>query len=221
MDFLVALSSGFLLGCLHSFDVDHVTAVSAFVANNPGRRSAMKFGLFWGLGHTTTLLVLGLATVAFKFAIPAVVQTFAEAAVGIILVALGVWTSAQFFRHRHIHLHKHTHDGVEHTHFHSHNTERNHRHHHSMFAIGATHGLAGTASVMVIIPLTIARSLPTAAAFLALFGLGTVLSMSLAAALLGTAARALDRSNVLSWVRLAAGLSSIALGTAWIGMNVL
>lgn len=90
-----------------------------------------------------------------------------------------------------------------------------------MFAIGATHGLAGTASVMVIIPLTIARSLPTAAAFLALFGLGTVLSMSLAAALLGTAARALDRSNVLSWVRLAAGLSSIALGTAWIGMNVL
>lgn len=220
MDFLVALSSGFLLGCLHSFDVDHVAAVSAFVANNPEKKSAMKFGLFWGLGHTATLLTLGLAAVAFKFVIPAVVQTFAEAVVGIILVALGIWTMVQFFRHRHIHLHKHTHDGVEHAHFHSHSTEHSHRHHHSMFAIGATHGLAGTASVMVIVPLTIASSVPTAAAFLVLFGLGTVLSMSFAATLLGTAARALERSNLFSWVRFVAGLSSILLGTIWIGKTL-
>ncbi|HEX9614729.1 MAG TPA: urease accessory protein UreH, partial [Bacteroidota bacterium] len=158
MEFLFALLSGFILGMLHAFDADHLAAVTTFSSSQPDARKAAVFGLVWGLGHSITLLLFGLLVMTLRFAIPPLVESLAETAVGLILIAIGIWALRNVFHHKSIHLHKHVHDGVEHVHFHSHETGSDHRHRHSMFLVGAAHGLAGTASVLILIPVTLSQS---------------------------------------------------------------
>lgn len=216
MEWILPLAAGFILGCLHAFDVDHLTAVTAFASRSPNVRSAARFGLYWGLGHTATLFVLGMATVVFKFAIPEAFAHAAEFVVGLLLVVIGVWTLGEVFRKKHMHIHRHEHDGVDHVHIHSHQQAESHAHQHSMFAVGATHGLAGTASVLVIIPMTVVASYWTAAAFLLLFGFGTILAMSVFALVLGSVTRTIGTRLRLPWIRGTAGVASLAVGITWI-----
>ncbi len=220
MNFILSAVSGFTLGCLHAFDADHITAVTVFATKSPDRIKAVRFGVLWGLGHTATLLVLGVATAMFKFVIPPPVQSAGEILVGLLLVAIGAWSLNGVLRRKDIHLHTHAHDGVEHSHFHSHRQEESHLHHHSMFAIGAAHGLAGTASVMVIVPLTIAQSLFAVGAYLLLFGLGTILAMSAFAFMIGSLSTSAGKKGYVLRVRGLAGAASVIVGILWIGQKV-
>ena len=127
-------------------------AVTAFTSKHPHGKKAAKFGLMWGLGHTTTLLLFGGISVALKFAIPPLLESIAEFAVGALLIVIGIWVLRDILQGKQIHIHTHTHDGFEHIHFHSHEHEAHHRHSHSMFLVGAAYGFAGTAAVLVIVP---------------------------------------------------------------------
>lgn len=55
------ISLGLILGIRHAFDPDHLAAVSTIVTEGGGLKRAARVGLFWGLGHTATLLVAGMA----------------------------------------------------------------------------------------------------------------------------------------------------------------
>lgn len=220
MEFLLALVSGFTLGCVHAFDADHIAAVTAFASKHPDARKAARFGLIWGLGHTTTLVVFGGISAALKFVIPPLVETLAEGLVGLLLVGIGVWVLQDLLRRKHIHIHAHTHDGVEHVHFHSHEEGAHHRHEHSMFLVGAAHGFAGTAAVMVIIPLTLSQSLVTALVFLLLFGAGTIAAMGTFAYLVGSLSKLNGAKRFLTAFRGVAGAASLGLGLLWIGAAV-
>ncbi len=220
MELVLALIAGLTLGCIHAFDVDHLSAVAVFASKHPSPQKAFRFGLMWGLGHTAALVVLGLFVTAFRFVIPPVVESLAELLVGILLVAIGGWVLRDVFKRKHIHIHQHTHDGVEHVHFHSHANSIEHRHRHSLFFVGATHGLAGTASVMVLIPLAASQSLLTSAAFLLLFGVGTIVAMSFFAFLFGIMSTKIAQTTQLSKLQSIAGAVSIIIGFFWIG-NVL
>ncbi len=221
MDLMLAIASGFTLGCLHAFDVDHVAAVTAFATKHPNARRASLFGIYWGLGHTTTLLVLGGLSVGLKFVIPAGLSDAAEILVGVLLVAIGGWVLRDFFRGAKVHVHKHTHDGVEHVHFHSHGHGEDHRHRHSMFLVGAVHGFAGTAAVMVLIPITITESLAISALYLILFGIGTMTAMGLFAYLLGAATQRAGSERLITAIQAMAGSLSMILGILWIGKRFL
>lgn len=221
MELLLTMIAGLILGCIHAFDVDHVTAVTVFVSKNPDPRKAAFLGVRWGLGHTATTFVLGLLSMTLRFVIPPLLQSFAEVLVGILLIAIGVWVLRDVLRRRHVHLHKHTHDGVEHTHLHSHEHREDHYHTHSMFLIGAAHGFAGTASIMVIIPLAITSSLLSTLMFLVLFGIGTILAMGMLAYVMGTLAHSLSAKNILQRVQAVSGAVSICVGLAWIGHEIL
>ena len=221
MDLILAVVGGFTLGCLHAFDVDHVAAVTAFASKHPDARGAAFFGIYWGLGHTTTLLVLGGLSVALKFVIPPALSAAAEMLVGILLVAIGAWVLGGFFRGRKIHLHKHTHEGTEHLHFHSHALGVDHRHRHSMFAVGAAHGFAGTAAVMVLVPITVTQSLAFALVYLLLFGLGTMSAMGLFAYFLGSVTKKAASARLIAVVQGVAGSLSLLIGLLWIGERVL
>jgi len=218
---LVPVATGFLLGCIHAFDVDHVIAVTAFASKQAHTRGAAAYGLVWGLGHATTLVVLGLASLVLKVIIPPMVESIAELGIGGMLIALGVWTLRNVFRRKHIHLHTHSHDGVEHLHFHTHKQGPEHTHKHSMFIIGATHGLAGTAAVMVLLPLAISQSLLASAAYLLLFGMGSVAAMGIFAYLLGKASAIPQARRALPAVQGIAGCVSIATGSVWIGLRLI
>lgn len=221
MDLVLAVAGGLTLGCLHAFDVDHVAAVTAFASKYPSARRATWFGIYWGLGHTATLLVLGGLSVALKFAIPPAVSSAAEVLVGLLLIAIGVWVLRDFFRGRQIHVHRHTHDGMEHVHFHSHAHGGDHRHRHSMFFVGAAHGFAGTAAVMVLIPITVTQSLSFALIYLVLFGIGTMSAMGLFAYLLGNMAQRAGSERIIAIVQAVAGSLSLIIGILWISERVL
>ena len=212
MDLLLALLSGLALGFIHAFDADHVIAVSAFATKHPEPRKAAIFGITWGLGHSTTVLVLGLVSLALRFVVSPIVESFAETAVGILLVAVGVWVLVGLFRRRNIHIHKHAHDGLEHIHLHSHAHTQRHRHKHSMFIIGATHGFAGTATIMVIIPIALTQSFITAGLYLLLFSAGTIVAMTAIAYFIGAAAEKLHTRNGLALFQGLAGFVSICTG---------
>ncbi len=221
MEFLLALVGGLTLGSIHAFDPDHVTAVSAFATKHPSPGRAAWFGVIWGLGHTVTVLLFGGLSVALKFVIPPIIESIAEVAVGVFLIGIGIWVLRDILKRRHIHLHKHVHDGVEHFHFHSHENAEDHRHRHSMFMVGATHGLAGTASVMVIIPVTLSQSLFTALLYLLLFGVGTIISMGTFASVVGSVSRFAGAKNFLPYIRGIAATASLVVGLLWVSEAII
>src|SRR3954463_12336584 len=88
MAFVVAL----LLGLRHATDPDHLTAVSTLFlgSQRDGPRRATRLGLAWGLGHGLTLFVFGLPVILFRRYLPDVFQRGAEAAIGLVIVALAL-----------------------------------------------------------------------------------------------------------------------------------
>jgi sulfite exporter TauE/SafE len=90
-----------------------------------------------------------------------------------------------------------------------------------MFLIGATHGFAGTASLMVVVPFAITGSILTAAVYLVVFGIGTILAMGMLAFIIGKAALSIKARNALPWVQAVAGVVSLCVGLVWIGHEVL
>ena len=50
---------GFFLGMRHATDSDHVVAVTTIVSRQRRISSAAWTGVFWGIGHSLTLLAVG------------------------------------------------------------------------------------------------------------------------------------------------------------------
>lgn len=84
------LAIGFFLGMRHATDADHVLAVSTIVSKYRSIRHAALIGIFWGLGHTVTILLVGGGIVLFGWVIPPRVGLSMEFSVGLMLIALGV-----------------------------------------------------------------------------------------------------------------------------------
>lgn len=221
MELLLAIISGLALGVVHAFDVDHIAAVTAFASDHPNPKKAATVGIAWGVGHTTTLILLGGISVLFRFVIPPILESVSELTIGFLLISIGSWVIVDLFRNRRTHLHRHVHDGYEHVHFHSHRKSADHHHRHSMFLVGAAHGFAGTASVMVLVPVTLSQSVATAAGYLILFGIGTVVAMGCIALIVGSAAQRVRSTRLLPFLRLASGVASLAIGCVWIGQRIL
>ena len=61
----VVLVVSLLLGLRHASDPDHLAAVTTLIASEEQERirKATSMGLLWGLGHGTTLIVVGLPLV--------------------------------------------------------------------------------------------------------------------------------------------------------------
>ncbi|MCI0893391.1 MAG: urease accessory protein UreH, partial [Chloroflexi bacterium] len=84
-----ALALGIILGIRHSLDPDHVVAVSTIVSEYRNPLRSFWVGISWGLGHTTTLLIIGVVIIALRLTIPDRMALLFEFFVGIMLVALG------------------------------------------------------------------------------------------------------------------------------------
>ncbi|HVB80408.1 MAG TPA: hypothetical protein VNE82_10765 [Candidatus Binataceae bacterium] len=83
---------GLALGMRHATDADHVIAVSAIVTRERRLGIAARIGLCWGVGHTLTIMAVGVAIIIFKVSIPARVGLAMEFAVALVLILLGVST---------------------------------------------------------------------------------------------------------------------------------
>ncbi|OUM85922.1 MAG: hypothetical protein BAA01_15140 [Bacillus thermozeamaize] len=180
---------GFLLGLRHALEPDHMIAVSTIASRSGSLYKAAMAGIFWGIGHTMTLLIVGMLLIGIRVTIPPTVEQWMEAGVGMMLIVLG-WMSVRAIRKEKVHVHAHEHDGERHIHFHSHRHQGDHEHHHDLnpqrasIWIGMIHGLAGSGALAM---MTMASIETTVQAFIyiLLFGLGTILGMLLFTVLLG------------------------------------
>jgi hypothetical protein len=86
---LVALGIAFLLGLRHASDPDHLVAVTSLVAADDGdTRGAARLGAWWGLGHASTLALIGIPLIAFKSGLPSWLESGAEKAIGVVIMLL-------------------------------------------------------------------------------------------------------------------------------------
>lgn len=182
---LVALVIAFVLGLRHASDPDHLVAVTSLVAAEGGDvRAAARLGTWWGLGHASTLLVIGLPLIALKSELPGWLESGAETGIGLVILLLAVrilvkWKSGHYTAGPHIH-HQET-DRERHRHLrleagsaHAHRDLRTPR---QAFAIGTLHGLAGTGAVVLLLVAGLPDRLEAAAA-LAVFAPMSVASMA-------------------------------------------
>jgi len=220
---LALLSGGLLAGIGHVFSgPDHLAAVLPFAVSDP--RRAVRTGVSWGLGHGLGVAILGgLALLVREWVDVEVVSRWAELAVGVLLLYLGL-KALRASRLLTIHEHPHDHgQGHVHSHPHLHFNESDHqpdhgrpprhrRHQHSAFVVGAFHGVAGTAHLVTILPAVASEAGP-AALYLGSYLLGAVAGM--AAFSLGAKAAIRDQRHVPRALQIA-GLTAIAVGIFWV-----
>lgn len=187
---LATVTAGLLAGALglrHAFEPDHLAAVSTMVAERRGRGAWV--GAVWGLGHTLSLLCLGVALVAVRAKLPAKLDDLFELVVAATLLVLGARALLRARAGR-VSVHRHR----------------------APLVVGALHGLAGTGALTALVMASL-PGLPAAIGFMACFGLGAIAGM---AALGGAAGWALRRATrTPAWeARLlaAAGALSLLLG---------
>src|SRR3989304_939319 len=87
---LAILLLGLLLGVRHAFDPDHLVAVTTIISTYRNPLRAIWVGVSWGLGHTTTLLLVGILVLFLKVTLPEQIAHLFEFLVGVVLVVLGV-----------------------------------------------------------------------------------------------------------------------------------
>jgi ABC-type nickel/cobalt efflux system permease component RcnA len=197
---LVAIGLALVLGLRHASDPDHLVAVTSLVASDDaGSRRAVRLGAWWGLGHATILLALGLPLIALKSELPGWLESGAEQAVGLVIIVLASRVLWKWLRGAY-RLASHSHDeagdvaaGTAHRHL-RHGDRPDHRHVHvrtpqQAFGIGVLHGLAGTGAVVLVLIAALPTRLEAAAA-LAVFAPMSLASM---AALTGVFAWILTR----------------------------
>jgi ABC-type nickel/cobalt efflux system permease component RcnA len=181
MSLVVALGIACLLGLRHAADPDHLVATTSLVAADDGdTRGAVRLGAWWGLGHATALLAIGLPLIFLKEELPGWLESGAERAIGIVILALAArviwkWARGDFRAGRHVHddgPHRHLRKGAGSDHGH-----RRVRSPQQAFAIGTLHGLAGTGAVVLLLIAALPSQLEAAAA-LALFAPMSIVSMA-------------------------------------------
>ena len=87
----LALVSAAILGFRHGLDYDHIAAISDITSVQDKTTDAMRYGLLYAAGHALTVTVLGAAAIAFRLSLPQGSDRWAERAVGITLLVLGIY----------------------------------------------------------------------------------------------------------------------------------
>ncbi|MGH7248526.1 MAG: high-affinity nickel-transport family protein [Pseudomonadota bacterium] len=205
---------GLALGMRHATDPDHVVAVTTIVAGERRITAASTIGLVWGLGHTLTVLAVGVAIILFKISIPARLGLAMEFAVAIVLILLGVRAATEVLaplsRRLHaaaserdtdllVHSHRHSHGALAHAHPHVHGDVSSAGQHNHLaaatpfavrrpffraFGVGLVHGLAGSAAIALLV-LSAIPDPRWAVIYLIVFGIGTMAGMVLITTAIG------------------------------------
>jgi high-affinity nickel-transport protein len=243
MSQLLALAGfGFLLGMRHATDADHVIAVTTIL--NRSRRFAHTtlIGALWGLGHTITVVIVGVLIIGFNVVIAPAVGLAMEFAVALMLIGLGILNLTGGLRniterltpptpmHGHDHEHRHAHDSAEahahgHAHLHGHGTDP-----HlggvagvvatfgwyqllRPVAVGLVHGLAGSAAVALLVLATI-QDTGTALAYLVIFCVGVAAGMAVLTTVIGLPfwVARARSAQINRWLTIGSGLLSLVFG---------
>jgi ABC-type nickel/cobalt efflux system permease component RcnA len=240
--FLSILAFGFFLGMRHATDSDHVVAVTTIVSRQRRIGSAALTGVFWGIGHSITLLVVGGAIILFGIVIPEKLGMSLEFCVALMLILLGCLNMRAFKRSvvdvvasaaDRLHQRTHCHGDYVHSHAHKDDPESHGpsesdvptarldrqfggSRFYGIFRpviVGIVHGLAGSAAVALLV-LPIIRNPVWAMFYLLIFGAGTIAGMMLITATIAAPiSYSANRFRAFNrYVGAAAGVLSLVFG---------
>ena len=215
---MLTLLTGILAGAFHVLSgPDHLAAVAPLALLD--RQRSWLAGWTWGLGHASGVVVVAAIAVLLRESLPPidVISTWSERLVGGALVALGLWGLRRSMQLR---SGAHTHCGVVHDHLHVQSGPawaRRLGHAHASFCLGVLHGIAGSSHFLGVLP---ALALPTrgaALAYVAAFGVGTIVTMSAFAALVGYAGTRAPRAHGAPRALLCTtAVAAIVVGGIWL-----
>ena len=223
---LALLGTGFVFGLKHALDADHLAAVSTIVSERKSWLSSSLVGGLWGIGHTASLLMVGVVVLLLKIPITERLASGLEFCVGLMLIGLGLNALVKLARGGKLHLHQHAHGGHLHVHPHLHDktaavkhTTQDEAHHGYKIGqrplwIGMLHGLAGSAALLMFGLLTTIQSPALGLLYIVVFGVGSIGGMMLMSLLMSlpfhlTAHRF---TNINMLARVLAGIFSVGFG---------
>ena len=203
--FVASAGLGTLLGMRHALEPDHLAALSTLLTGERNVRKAAWLGVYWGIGHTLTLLVV------FRADMPAIASDALACAVVLLLVVFGfraIYLSAG-----------QTPAGRPHSHVHrappAAASVRPWTLAGRPLLVGAVHGLAGSGALIALVMATI-PSVGARLIYLLLFGVGSTLGMAALSGLMGwPIARVGTHGVVARSLSLVVGCVSIMLGLYW------
>ncbi len=225
-----------IAGILHSFEPDHVTAVSVLASEKSANREPTTFkSVFrasqWALGHSVTLLLFGAIALLFKSAAENFVHElsfWAEVAVGPIMVWLGITAIKRNYKinemmadHKKIEAHDHT--ASQPIHLHGKQGEEIAMNPiNRSFWVGLLHGLAGTGGALTSALVLSSPTISDALIVLGVESLGIILAMGIYSySLIFVMSRFIEKNlAIFKWMNAIAGMASIIIGLFWIYNSV-
>ena len=230
--FLALAGFGFLLGMRHATDADHVIAVTTILNRSKRFLDTTLIGALWGLGHTITVVIVGILIIGFNIVIPPPVGLAMEFAVALMLIALGILNLTGGLRSiterltppAPMHAHEHAHGEAAHGHLHGHGSNEQLSGQGVVgrlgryqlvrpVAVGLVHGLAGSAAVALLVLATI-QDPGTAMAYLLVFCVGVAAGMAILTTVIGLPFFLSSRRSieVNRWLTIVSGVLSLAFG---------
>jgi high-affinity nickel permease len=154
-----------VVGFTHAFEIDHLLAVSSIVTRRKSTLKAIKDGIYWGLGHSSTILAIGIGMMMAKVMVSEHIFHYFEAGVGFMLILLGAHRIWKTWQHTQHHALAHHHEEP---------------HGHSLaYGIGLVHGLAGSGTLVMLV-MTELKTAWEGIIYLLIFGIGSIAGMLLA-----------------------------------------
>jgi ABC-type nickel/cobalt efflux system permease component RcnA len=214
---VIAALSGLIAGVVHVLTgPDHLTAVAPLAVQRPVR--SWVPGVRWGIGHSAGVVVVGLLSLWLRDLLPVdLLSSWGERLVGVMLVGIGLWAFRKALKNT-VHTHEHEHDrrGLLHVHTHHHHKKQGqpeaHLHTHAAFGIGILHGLAGSSHFLGVLPVLAMPTKGQAVAYLAAFGLGTIVAMAAFSWGVGLVAQRWSVSGQKVYRRLMSTCAAAAMG---------
>ena len=209
--FIASTGLGTLLGMRHALEPDHLAAISVLLTGERSVRKAAWLGVYWGVGHTLTLLVAGTLLVVLRAEMPAIATDVLTGAVVLMLIGFGcraIYLSAGSVLPTPTHSHVH---GARSGDASSVAWTLARR----PLLVGAVHGLAGSGALTALVMATI-PSVGARLAYLATFAVGSTLGMAALSGLLGwPIARVGTHGAVARSISATVGAISIMFGIYW------
>jgi hypothetical protein len=209
---------GVALGMRHALEPDHLAAVSTLTSQQKSAKAGLVLGMFWGLGHTLSLFVVGGTLAVLETHLPPRLESGFEVLVSLMISFLGVRALQQALREgREGKVHSHAHGGLAH----SHPAPEAHLHVSKAtlatrpLLIGLVHGLAGSGALTVIV-LTELHSTAERLTYILLFGGGSIFGMGLLTGLVGVPlSRAARNPRLATGLLVFTGVVSLIIGAWW------
>jgi hypothetical protein len=204
------LLSGLLAGFAHVVSgPDHLAAIAPYAVD--AKAWAWRAGVRWGVGHSAGVLVVGLLVLLLRDTLSVdLVSGWSERVVGLVLIGIGIWgmraavAPQGIFPRRCV------------------DRQPDGRHHHPAFAVGTVHGLAGSSHLLGVVPALAMPSDIAAAAYLILFGVGSVAAMGTFSWFIGWIALRLGANHAKTQSALLVLFSGIAIavGGVWLFLEI-